>query len=71
MSPGTRDATTGRGGRAALAPRALLGPDRGARARRPRATRRAGGRPGRCRVGRAIDNDVVLDDPHVAPHHAP
>ncbi len=22
------------------------------------------------RIGRAIDNDVVLDDPHVAPHHA-
>src|SRR5689334_4352524 len=22
-----------------------------------------------ARVGRAFDNDVVLDDPHVAPHH--
>jgi hypothetical protein len=22
------------------------------------------------RIGRALDNDIVLDDPHVAPHHA-
>ena len=22
-----------------------------------------------ARVGRAFDNDVVVDDPHVAPHH--
>lgn len=24
---------------------------------------------GEARVGRAFDNDIVLDDPHVAPHH--
>ena len=23
-----------------------------------------------ARIGRAFDNDVVVDDPHVAPHHA-
>ena len=24
---------------------------------------------GEARIGRAFDNDVVIDDPHVAPHH--
>ena len=25
--------------------------------------------PGRITVGRALDNDVILDDPYVCPHH--